>query len=107
MEIDINLTWILLFLMASLACFLIHSGFGTRLFVKKDEKIAEKFLDKFPLVSPDFYRKPQPEQLAENNQEIHEINKRLDDQDKRIEHLEKYVKNTLDKILEEIAKKNG
>ena len=45
---------------------------------KKDEHIAEKFLEKFPLVSPEFINKSSKEQNIENNQEIHEINKRID-----------------------------
>lgn len=45
---------------------------------KKDEHIAEKFLEKFPLVSPEFINKSSKEQNIENNQEIHEINKCID-----------------------------
>lgn len=101
MNIDVNFTWILLFLIVCLVLFLIHNGFGTRLFVKKDEKIAEKFLDKFPLVSPEFYKKTKTEQLAENNQEIHEINKRLDLKDREIEELKANQQRIID-ILEEL-----
>jgi vacuolar-type H+-ATPase subunit I/STV1 len=105
MNIDVNFTWILLFLIVCLALFLIHNGFGTRLFVKKDEKIAEKFLDKFPLVSPEFYKKTKIEQLAENNQEIHEINKRIDKLEVTFEELNKNIQKQLDAIIEELGKR--
>lgn len=105
MNIDVNFTWILLFLIVCLALFLIHNGFGTRLFVKKDEKIAEKFLDKFPLVSPEFYKKTKTEQLAENNQEIHEINKRIDKLEVTFEELNKNIQKQLDAIIKELEKR--
>lgn len=105
MNIDVNFTWILLFLIVCLVLFLIHNGFGTRLFVKKDEKIAEKSLDKFPLVSPEFYKKTKTEQLAENNQEIHEINKRIDKLEVTFEELNKNIQKQLDAIIEELGKR--
>ena len=95
MNIEINLTWVFFFLIICLFLFLVYCGFGTRLFVKKDEHIAGKFLDKFPLVAPSFYNKTKAEQLAENNQEVHEINKRLD-------ALEQEVKEKLDTLLERL-----
>lgn len=107
MNIDVNFTWILLFLIVCLVLFLIHNGFGTRLFVKKDEKIAEKFLDKFPLVSPEFMKKSAKLQNAENNQEIHEINKRIDELEVNFEELNKNIQKQLDAILEELDKRNG
>ena len=67
--------------------FLIHSGFNINLFVKKDEHIADKFFEKFPLVSPDFMNKNTVEQNIENNQEIHEINIRLYDIEKSIQEI--------------------
>lgn len=57
--------------------FLLHSFGGAKLFIDKDKEIANKFLDKFPLVSPDFINKSAKEQNVENNQEIHELNKRI------------------------------
>lgn len=66
------------FLLGALLLFLLHNFGGLKLFVDKDKHIADKFLDKFPLVSPEFMSKSSKEQNIENNQEIHEINKRLD-----------------------------
>jgi len=89
-----------------IALFLLHNLGGLKLFSNHDIKLTQSFLDKFPLVSTDFMKKPQKEQLIENNQEIHELNK-------RVEHLEQYVveindriQKQLDMILGEI-KKNG
>ena len=50
----------------------------------KDKKLAEHFLNKFPLVSPEFINKNAKARDIENNQEIHELNK-------RVEHLELFV----------------
>ena len=57
------------------------------IFKKNDTKITTSLIDKFPLVSPEFYKKTKIEQLAENNQEIHEINIRLYDIEKSIEEI--------------------
>ena len=64
MTIEVNLFWMLFLLVVAVFLFLLHNGFGLNLFIKKDEKIIdkdkalmEKFLDKFPLVSPDFINK--------------------------------------------------
>lgn len=62
----------------AIIAFLLHSFSGTKLFIDKDKDITAKFLDKFPLVSPDFINKSAKEQNVENNQEIHELNKHLD-----------------------------
>lgn len=61
----------------TIIAFLLHSFGGAKLFIDKDKEIANKFLDKFPLVSSEFINKSTKEQNVENNQEIHEINKRL------------------------------
>ena len=39
----------------------------------------KKMIDKFPLVSQDFFSKSAKEQNIENNQEIHEINQKIDE----------------------------
>lgn len=78
MIVEINLFWILFLLIVAVFLFLLHNFGGLKLFVDKDRHIADKFLDKFPLVSPEFMNKSSKEQNIENNQEIHEINKRLD-----------------------------
>lgn len=62
----------------AIVAFLLHNFGGMKLFIDKDKEITNKFLDKFPLVSPEFMNKSVKEQNIENNQEIHEINKRLD-----------------------------
>lgn len=78
MIVEINLFWILFLLIVAVFLFLLHNFGGLKLFVDKDRHIADKFFDKFPLVSPEFINKSSKEQNIENNQEIHEINKRLD-----------------------------
>lgn len=91
MTIEVNLFWILFLLVVAVFLFLLHNGIGINLFIKKDEKIIdkekaiiEKFLDKFPLVQPDFITKSAKEQNIENNQEIHEINKKIENINSRI-----------------------
>jgi len=102
MNIDINSTWIVILLAVIIALFLLHNLGGLKIFSKNDNKMINQFLDKFPLVSPDFYKKTKTEQLAENNQEIHEINKRLD----LLETNYAYISEQLKRIMGEI-KKNG
>lgn len=87
MDISLNLFWIVFVIFLGVTAFLIHSGFNINLFVKKDEHIADKFFEKFPLVSPEFMNKNTVEQNIENNQEIHEINIRLYDIEKRLEEI--------------------
>lgn len=53
---------------------------------------------KFPDVESDFMYKGLREQNIENNQEIHDINKRFADTDKTLQE----IKDTLDKILEKL-----
>ena len=85
--LTLNFAWIGLLIFLGVAAFLIHNGFNINLFVKKDEHIADKFFEKFPLVSPEFMNKNTVEQNIENNQEIHEINIRLYDLAKQIEEI--------------------
>lgn len=77
------------------------------IFKKNDTKITTSLIDKFPLVSPEFYKKTKTEQLAENNQEIHEINKRIDKLEVTFEELNKNIQKQLDAIIEELGKRNG
>lgn len=58
---------------------------------KKDMQAKENNLvARYPLVDKEFIVKPEKEQNIENNQEIHEINK-------KIEELEKLVKGAIEK----------
>lgn len=98
MTITISAFWISIFtivgiiaIVIAIALFLLHSYGGIKLFVKKDESIANKFLDKFPLVSPEFYKKPLKEQNAENNQEIHILNTKIEDFEQRFDRLEYFI----------------
>jgi hypothetical protein len=82
--IELNVSWIALFVLIGIIVFLIHSGFNINLFVKKDihakdcdSDIVQDLISKFPLVSPEFMQKTIKEQSIENNQEIHQINKAL------------------------------
>lgn len=43
------------------------------------KSIIKKCVEKFPLVRKEFYSLNWREQMAENNQEIHELYKRLDE----------------------------
>ena len=48
--------------------------------------MVKSFLKKFPDVLPEFMKKPLREQNIENNQEIHDINKRLEKIEKRLKN---------------------
>ncbi len=56
-----------------ISMFLVYNYKNTKLLIAH----ADKFLEKFPLVSEMFLHKTLREQNIENNQEIHELNKRL------------------------------
>lgn len=58
--------------------FLFHNFKGLNLFSKHDNSVIDKFLSKYPDVSPAFIKKDAKAQNIENNQEIHEVNKRID-----------------------------
>lgn len=87
-------------ILIGIGLFLLHNLGGMKIFSKHDNDFAEKFLDKFPLVNPDFYKKSYKEQAAENNQEIHEVNKRLE----ILETNYKYISEQLKQIMGELKK---
>lgn len=97
--------WFGVFIVIGIALFLLHNLGNIKIFSKHDNKMVNQFLDKFPLVSPEFYRKTKIEQLAENNQEIHEINKRIDKLEVTFEELNKNIQKQLDAIIEELGKR--
>lgn len=105
MTIDINLNYIILAVVIGIFIFLFHNGFSLNLFSKHDNGIIDKFLSKYPDVTPEFMKRTLKEQNIENNQEIHAVNKRLDNSDKAIQE----IKETLDKIIQVIEEmqKNG
>lgn len=105
MNIDINLTWIFIFLIICLVIFLLHNLGGLKLFSNHDNKLTGQFLDKFPLVSPEFMKKSAKLQNAENNQEIHELNQRLDRLEHYINAINDKVEKQLDTILRELEKR--
>lgn len=87
-------------ILAGIALFLLHNLGGLKIFSKHDNNMVKQFLEKYPLVSTEFMNKSAKARDIENNQEIHELNK-------RIEHLEQYVYELNDKInqkLENILK---
>lgn len=87
-----------IFIVLGIAFFLFHNGYIFKSFSKHDSGLFDKFLSKYPDVAPEFIKKGIKEQNIENNQEIHEINKRFDAQDKEIQE----IKETLDKIIQVI-----
>ena len=107
MEVTLNLYGIIKVLsiisILSIIAFLVHNGFIFKSFSKHDSGLFDKFLSKYPDVAPEFMKKGIKEQNIENNQEIHEVNKRLDEQDKKINELGQAIQKIVI-ILEE--KKN-
>lgn len=68
----------------AIVIFLLHNLGGLKLFSRHGQKVIDKFLNKYPDVTEIFCKLPLREQNIENNQEIHEINKRLDAIEKRL-----------------------
>lgn len=85
MEVFLNFKWAFI---ATIICFFIYFIYDyLRLklstnkdihFKNKDTEITESIMAKFPLVNPNFINKNQKEMAIENNQEIQEINKKLE-----------------------------
>lgn len=104
-EVTINLFWILTTFLLIVITFVILAGYKKFLdnnkdiyFKDKDTSITTNLIDKFPLVSSDFMSKSAKEQNIENNQEIHEINKRLDKIQYYLDRLNVHQSMTLDEV---------
>lgn len=92
--LTLNFAWIGLFIFLCIAVFLFHSGFNINAFIKKNihakdcnTDITQDLIQKFDLVKPEFINQPLREQNIENNQEIHEINKKLLDIQKDLDEI--------------------
>ena len=81
---------------------LFHNGFSLNLFSKHDSGLFDKFLSKYPDVAPEFMKKGIKEQNIENNQEIHENNKKILVLEQRVERLEGLIKEFNDDIQEQL-----
>lgn len=102
MNIDVNFTYILIFLILAVAIFLLHNLGGLNIFSKHDNKLTSQFLDRFPLVSAEFMKKSAKAQNIENNQEIQEINERLEHLELYVKELNEKIENKLEIILKEL-----
>lgn len=85
MEITVNLTFIFYIIALIVLLFIVSRAFKDKLdntkdihFKDKDSDITNNLIAKYPNVSPDFINKSQKEQAIDNNNEIHEIRKELD-----------------------------
>lgn len=58
--------------------FLFYNCKNVGILTRQSNRLFDRLLDKFPLVSEDFINRGLREQNVENNQEIHEQNKRLE-----------------------------
>lgn len=107
MAITLNLFYVSVAIVIILIAYFIKECF----FKTKDSDITNSILEKYPDVSSLFINKSLKEQNIENNQEIHEINKRFDtlqrENDILKETLNKNVEivERLHKLVEEL--KNG
>lgn len=73
------------FTLTGIIIFLVYSHKNINVFINQNNRL----IDKFPLVMPEFMVKNEKLQNIENNQEIHEMKKELEeDIKKRIEKLE-------------------
>lgn len=73
MTITVNLFYILAAVVIILIAYFVKECF----FKTKDTDITNNILEKYPDVSSVFISKSIKEQIIENNQEIHELNKRI------------------------------
>lgn len=78
MSFDFNFFWILFFIGVTILLFLLHNLVGLNLFSTHDRQVIEDFLKKYPDVTPDYMAKGLRMQNIENNQEIHDLNKKVD-----------------------------
>lgn len=82
------------FTLLGIIIFLIYSHKNINVFINQNNRL----IDKFPLVASDFLNKPLKEQTIENNQEIHELNKKLDKIQYQINQLNIHQSMTLDEV---------
>ena len=99
MTATINMFWIVIIIAIILIAYFLKECF----FKTKDSDITNNVIDKYPLVNPLFINKSIREQNIENNQEIHEINKRFDNTEKQIQEIKETI-NSLIKVIEELKK---
>ncbi len=109
--IEINLFWILVLVVLVVIIFTLLIGQKNLLdnkkdihFKDKDISITSDLIAKFPLVSPDFINKSAKEQNVENNQEIHELYKKIEDINSRI-NAQNININKVVIMLEELSKR--
>ena len=100
MVVTINMFWVVVIIAIILIAYFIKECF----FKTKDSDITNNIIEKYPSVSPLFLNKTIREQNIENNQEIHEINKRFDKTETQINEL-KETTNSLTKVIEELQKR--
>lgn len=108
METSFNFAPIFMFLIVCLLLFLVHNLSGLlsslKIFSKHGKDLTEQFLDKFPLVLSGFINKSVKEQNIENNQEIHEINKRLERLEAEYHDIRENILSKLDILTKRIEK---
>lgn len=100
MEITIGFFRITIIIAIVLIAYFIKECF----FKTKDSDITNNILEKYPDVTQVFASKSLKEQNIENNQEIHEINKRFDKTETQINELKETI-NSLTKVIEELQKR--
>lgn len=100
MAVTINMFWVVVIIAIILIAYFIKECF----FKTKDSDITNNIIEKYPSVSPLFLNKSIREQNIENNQEIHEINKRFDKTETQINELKETI-NSLTKVIEELQKR--
>jgi hypothetical protein len=66
------------FIVVAVGCIAIHNFISIKRHRKEKDNLINEISALYPLVRPDFYKKPLMQQTVENNHEIHQINKRLE-----------------------------
>lgn len=115
MQITINLYHLFIVFIGLMAIMILLSLISNFIYFRFNifETLEKKFYKKkYPLVSNDFINLSAEQQLIENNQEIHECNKRTDVLEKNIEKLKSDLstllgtKSQIDELYKKIVEKS-
>ena len=88
----INIAPIFQFVQVALMQLGLFTLIGIIVFLIHNHKNVKTLTDKYPLVSLEFMQKGLRSQNVENNQEIHEVNLRLEDIEKQIDQIKDMCK---------------
>ena len=111
MEMSFNFAWIAIIVIGLVLLFLLKEliyknlrNISLKTIINKDIEIVKILTAKFPDVSENFINKTVKEQNVENNQEIHEINKKLNRLETDFYDMRENILSKLDALTKRIEK---